>query len=72
MAVSLSLSSEAQTVQKPILQYAQEIGWIYLSPDEALRMRRGQDKLLLWEIFTQKVQALNSRIVDHIKAEEIG
>jgi type I restriction enzyme R subunit len=48
------------------------MGWIYISPDEALRMRRGQDSPLLWKIFIEKVQALNPRIVDHIKAEEIG
>jgi type I restriction enzyme R subunit len=66
------LSSERGVVQKPLIRYAAEAGWEYIDPDEALRLRRGEASPILWDIFSQRVQTLNPRIVDHIKAEDLG
>ncbi|MGH9326436.1 MAG: type I restriction endonuclease [Terriglobia bacterium] len=66
------LSSERGVVQSPLIRYATEAGWQYLSPDEALRLRRGENLPLLWEIFLERIQALNPGIVDHLKAEELA
>jgi len=68
----LSLSSERRTVQNPLLRYATEMGWEYLPPEEALRLRRGEVSPILWDVFMGKVQQLNPDTVDHIKAEEVG
>jgi type I restriction enzyme R subunit len=66
------LSSERGVVQEPLVRYATEAGWTYIDPDEALRLRRGEGSPILWDIFIQRVQALNPGIVDHLKAEELG
>jgi len=36
--------SEASSVQKPMLKYAREIGWEYLTHKEALQRRGGDTK----------------------------
>lgn len=65
-----SVSSERHTVQNPLVRYAREASWTYLPPDEALR--RGDSTPLLWNVFIQKVQALNQGVMDALKAEEVG
>ncbi len=37
----MTLGSEVGAVQRPFIRYAQEAGWTYLSPDDALRLRSG-------------------------------
>ncbi|MDD4323185.1 MAG: HsdR family type I site-specific deoxyribonuclease, partial [Dehalococcoidales bacterium] len=54
----------------PILDYAQEVGWKYISPEEALHLRHGETCPILWDTFIEKLQSLNPGIVDHLKAEE--
>jgi type I restriction enzyme R subunit len=66
------LGNERATVQAPLLRYATEIGWEYLSPEEALRLRRGETSPILWETFIEKVLQLNPGMIDHLKAEEEG
>lgn len=68
----MSLRSERNVVQKPLVRYATEAGWTYLSPDDALRLRRGETSPILWDTFIQKAQSLNPGTVDHLKAEEIA
>jgi type I restriction enzyme R subunit len=67
----MSLGSERGAVQNPLIRYATEVDWTYLSPDDALRLRRGETSPILWDIFIQKAQSLNPGTVDHLKAEEI-
>ncbi len=67
-----SLRSERAVVQNRLIAYAQECGWTYLAPDEALRLRRGETSPLLWEVFVQKIQQLNPNRVDALNAEEIA
>jgi type I restriction enzyme R subunit len=66
------LSSERGVVQNPLIRYATEAGWSYLSPDDALRLRQGENRPLLCETFLQRVQALNPGIVDHLRAEALA
>ena len=68
----MSLRSERQVVQKPLVRYAIEAGWTYLSPDDALRLRHAETSPILYDIFIQKVQSLNPGIVDLLKAEDIA
>ena len=58
-----SLASERATVQDPLIGYAVEIGWVYLSPEQALTLRRGQSGTLLYPILRDKLIALNPGIV---------
>lgn len=68
----MRLSSERAVVQNRLIEYAQEVGWTYLSPDDAVRLRRGETSPLLWDVLIQKAQALNPDRVDGLKAEEIA
>ena len=68
----MSLRSERKVVQQPLVRYAIEAGWTYLSRDDALRLRRGETSPILWDTFIQKVQSLNPGTVDQLKAEEIA
>ncbi|GIU81645.1 MAG: type I restriction endonuclease subunit R [Acidobacteria bacterium] len=68
----MTLSSERRTVQNPFIRYAQEAGWTYLSPDEALRLRGGEDSPVLRAVLVEQLQRLNPGVVDSVaKAEEV-
>jgi type I restriction enzyme, R subunit len=58
-----SLGTERTTVQNPLIQYAKEIGWTYLSPDEALTLRRGAGGTLLYLVLRETLIALNPGVV---------
>jgi len=68
----MNLRSERQVVQKPLIRYATEVGWTYLSRDDALRLRHTETSPILWDIFIQKVQSLNPGTVDYLNAERIA
>jgi len=68
----MSLSSERQTVQTHFLRYAQEAGWTYLPPDEAMRLRGGEDSPFLRSVLVEQLQRLNPGVVaTAAKAEEV-
>ncbi len=58
-----SLASERRTVQEPLIRYAVEIGWGYLSPDQALSLRRGESGALLYPTLREKLIALNPGVI---------
>ncbi len=64
--------SERHTVQNPIIQHAQEVGWEYLPPSEALRLRGGESSPVLRSILIEQLQRLNpTAITNRTKAEEV-
>ncbi len=64
----MTLGSERRTVQNPFIRYAEEAGWTYLPPEEALRSRGGEDSPVLVE----RLQRLNPGVVDSVaRAEEV-
>ena len=81
------LGSEKYSVQQPIIDYVQEpsaeyvaqngarvflkLGWQYISPDEALRLRGGETGMVFRELFINQLQKLNPGFADHLMAEEI-
>jgi len=65
------LGVENSAVQIPLIQYACEIGWEYISPEEALRLRGGKTGLILKEIFTNQTLKLNSEFIDNLMIEEL-
>jgi len=67
----MAFGSERRTVQNPLIKYAIEAGWTYLSPNEALRLRRGDSGIVLHDILLQQLQRLNPGIVDHLRAEDM-
>jgi type I restriction enzyme R subunit len=63
--------SERSSVQNPMLHYAEQIGWDYVDPKEALRLRGGDTGLYLSDILQASLQRLNPGIVDSARASEI-
>ncbi len=58
-----SLGNERNTVQNPMIKYAVDIGWIYLSPEEALTLRGGESGMFIYETLRNKLIDLNPGIV---------
>lgn len=68
----MPIGGERAAVQNPFLRYAEKAGWTYLSPEEALDLRRGGAMSpVLDAVFVEKLQALNPNIVDHQRAQDI-
>ncbi|HOK46040.1 MAG TPA: HsdR family type I site-specific deoxyribonuclease [Bryobacteraceae bacterium] len=66
-----SISSERATVQNPLVEYVQEIGWAYVSPDQALTLRRGESGTLFYQTLRDKLISLNPGVVTVANADEI-
>jgi type I restriction enzyme R subunit len=58
-----SLASERAAVQNPLVGYATEIGWAYLSPEDALTLRHGSAGLLFRDVLRNKLVELNPGVV---------
>lgn len=65
------LGSERGVVQNPLVKYSKESGWHYLSPEDAMDLRRGETNPVLWDVLKQKVQELNLNQVDSERANDI-
>ncbi|MEW6441321.1 MAG: HsdR family type I site-specific deoxyribonuclease [bacterium] len=66
-----NLGSERDTVQRPLIAYAVEIGWAYLPPEDALTLRRGEGGTLLYAILRGKLIHLNPGIVTVANVDEL-
>ena len=63
--------SERYAIQNPMLKYAQQIGWEYLTSTEALKLRGGDTGLYLDELLAAQLMRLNPDTVDAERAEDI-
>ncbi|HOJ33531.1 MAG TPA: HsdR family type I site-specific deoxyribonuclease [Candidatus Hydrogenedentes bacterium] len=59
----MTLASERRVVQNPLIRYAEEAGWTYLPPDDALCLRHGPEQPLLLDVLTAQLQRLNPGVV---------
>ena len=62
--------SERSSVQNPMLRYAEQIGWKYVPPSDALRLRGGETGLYFSEVLKTQIQRLNP-FIDAERASEI-
>lgn len=60
----MTIGGEIKSVQKPLIKYAIDVGWNYLSPETVYRLRGGEDHALLGEVFTRQAKLLNPGILD--------
>jgi len=67
----MKIGGERGAVQNPFLRYAEEAGWTYLSPEDALAERRGLTSPVLDAVLIDQLQALNPGIVGMEQAERI-
>ena len=63
--------SERSAVQNPMLKYAQEIGWEYVCPENALSFRSGDTGLYFTGILEAQIVRLNPGIVDASRTGDI-
>jgi type I restriction enzyme R subunit len=56
----MTLGAERSSVQDPLLQYVQNLGWSYLDAEEAVRLRHGEAGLLLHGVFRDQLEKLNA------------
>jgi len=85
--VSGKLGGEKHAVQNPLVGYVKEpfaeymassgervllnLGWKYVGPDEALRLRGGKTGLVFKELFINQMLKLNLGFMDETLAEEL-
>ena len=62
--------SERSSVQNPMLRYAEQIGWKYIPPSEALVLRGGETGLYFSGVLKSQLQNLNP-FIDAEMASEI-
>lgn len=67
----MRIGGERSAVQNPLIRYAREAGWTYLSPDDAMRLRGGEERMLLGDVFSHQAQALNPKTVNAHRAEDL-
>ena len=65
------LGSERKAVQEALIKYATEVGWEYVSPEEALRLRGGESGLIFREIFRDQLVRLNNGFFEPHYAEDL-
>ncbi len=63
--------SEKSAVQNPLLRYAQCIGWEYVSPAEAMRLRGGEGGTFFSSVLDAQFRRLNPGIVDGGNVTEV-
>mgnify|MGYP000572015708 FL=1 len=66
-----SIASERATVQNPLVEYVQEIGWAYVSPEQALTLRRGESGTLFYQTLRDKLVSLNPGVVTVSNVDEV-
>ena len=66
------LGAERAAVQNPLVKYATEAGWTYVTREDAERMRRGESGVLLHDVFLAQAQKLSPGIVDGVRAAELA
>ena len=67
----MSLGSERKAVQDALIRYAGEVGWKYVPPEEALRLRGGERGLIFREVFREQLVKLNNGFFEPHYADEL-
>lgn len=67
-----SPASEGGVVQRPLIEYAVDAGWEYVSSLDAVSLRHGETGALFRDVFIEQVQKLNPNVVNPSSAEELA
>ena len=54
------LATESKTVEEPLIKYAKQAGWEYISQNTALNLRRGETGRLFYSVLRESLIKLNS------------
>lgn len=59
----MTFGSERNSIQNPLISYAKDVGWAYLPPEDALKLRRGAGSWISYATLRDRLIALNPGIV---------
>ena len=68
----MTTGSERGAVQNPFVRYADEVGWTYLTREEALVLRGDESGIVFSDILVDQLQSLNSGTVNPDRAVELA
>ena len=54
-----TLGGEKSSVQNPLIKYAQDVGWQYLTQDEAINLRGNNSSIVFKSTLTEQLKKLN-------------
>ena len=69
--MSGNLGSENKTVQEPLIKYATEVGWKYVTQQDAVSYRQGESGLLFYRILADKLMELNPGLITPENVNEV-
>ncbi|HPO94942.1 MAG TPA: hypothetical protein PLD81_02905, partial [Elusimicrobiales bacterium] len=55
----MSQITEKEAVQNPLIKYCQNIGWSYVSSNDAESLRNGKSNMIFSEVLRNKITSLN-------------
>ena len=58
------LLTESKTVEEPLIKYAKHAGWEYITPKEALNLRKGETGRLFYSVLRESLIRLNSNFLN--------
>jgi len=67
----VKIGTERGAVQNPLIQYAREIGWDYIKPEEVERLKGGRTGIVLRDIFMNQLLKLNTDFIDNLMIEDL-
>ncbi len=68
----MTTGSERGAVQNPFVRYADEVGWTYLTREEALELRGDESGIVFTDILEAQLEALNPSVVDRDRAVDLA
>jgi len=66
-----NIGKELNTVQAPLIRYAEEVGWTYVPTSEALSLRKGEGGLLFRRVLEEKLIELNPGLITFDNVDEV-
>jgi type I restriction enzyme, R subunit len=68
----MSVGSERGSVQNPFVRYASDVGWTYLTREQALELRGDEAGTVFTDVLVDQLQALNPNVVNRDRAVDLA
>lgn len=68
----MTTGSERGAVQNPFVRYADEVGWTYLTREQALQLRGDESGIVFTDILVDQLEALNPSVVNRDRAVDLA
>ena len=68
----MTTGSERGAVQNPFVRYASDVGWTYLTRDQALALRGDESGIVFTDVLVDQLESLNPSVVDRDRAVDLA